>query len=118
MSVIMGNKNIVVRSDIKQLSLRRNPTKLVFAALSKFVEVQLIKERGKKIHFSIMSCFEKVNIPLTRVARKHQMVNDRSILTTSQIEQVWKKDHEGLIPAPHIMPEFNFRAIIDLKSSV
>jgi hypothetical protein len=64
----MGNKDIVVRSNIKQLSLGKYPTKLVFATPSQSKGVQQIKERGKKIHLSIMSHSEKVNIPPLKVA--------------------------------------------------
>jgi hypothetical protein len=96
----MGNKDILVRFDIEQPSLVRNLAKLALTAPSEF-GVQQSKERGKEIHLQIMSHPDKVNIPLMRVAQKHQMVSHRGILITSQIEQVWKNYPEGLIPTPH-----------------
>jgi hypothetical protein len=71
----MKNKDIIAiaRSNIKQPSLERYPTKLVFATPSQSEGVYQIKERGKEIHHLIMSRSVKVNIPLMRVTRKHQM---------------------------------------------
>jgi hypothetical protein len=106
-SVVMGNKNIVVRSDIKQPSLGRYPIKFVFTTLSQFDGIQQIKERGKEIHLPIMSHFEKINIPLIRVTQKHQIVCHGGILISSQTKQVRKSCLEDLIPK-HIMSKPNF----------
>jgi hypothetical protein len=46
------------------------------------------------------------------------MVSYNGILATSQTEQVQKNCRKGLILTSHIMPKSNFRAIINLKSSV
>jgi hypothetical protein len=62
-SVIMGNKDIVVRSNIKQPSLGRYPIKFVFTTPSQSEGIQLIKVRGKKNHLPIISHSEKINIP-------------------------------------------------------
>lgn len=115
MSAIMGNKDIVVRFNIKLPSLERNITKFVFVTLSQSERVQQIGERDRAIHLSVVSRSEKANIPLMRFIRKLQMIYHKSILTTGQTE--WKIFLEGLIPT-HVMPESNSGAITDLKSSM
>jgi len=57
------NKDIVVRSNIKQPSLGRYPIKFVFTTPSQSEGIQLIKVRGKKNHLPIISHSEKINIP-------------------------------------------------------
>lgn len=96
MSAIIGNKDIVVRFNIKQSSLGRNRTKLVFITLSQSEGVQQIGERDRAIHLSVISRSGKANIPLMRFIRKLQMIYHKSILTTGQTE--WKNCLEGLVP--------------------
>jgi hypothetical protein len=63
-----------------------------------------------------MSCYDKVNIPLMRVTRKHQVICHGNILKMGSIGQVRKKYLEDLIPIPYAMPKYNFGAITYLKS--
>jgi hypothetical protein len=73
---IMGGKGIIKCLDIKQPSLGRGSTKLVFT-LSYSDGVQKIEElvnkstkKKKKIHLLVLHCYDKTNFPLIRVTSK------------------------------------------------
>jgi hypothetical protein len=53
-----------------------------------------------------------------RDTRNLQMIYHKSILTTGQTEQDKKIFLEGLIPTPHIILEYNYGAIFNLKPSM
>lgn len=89
-SIIMGNKNIVARSNIKQPSPRKTPTKTVFTTQSHSNGIQQSGEWGEYVHLPIVSHSEKINIPLMGGIRKLQMVFHCSILLNGNAKQVWK----------------------------
>jgi hypothetical protein len=99
-SIILGKKDIVVWFDVEQLSLGRNPTKLVFTTPSQYEGMQQIEKRGKEIHLPIVSRSWRVNIPLMKGTRKLQIVWHGSFLKMCNIEQVQKSylDSWGLDP--------------------
>jgi len=106
----MGNKDIVIWFDVEQPSLGMNPTKLFFIILSQSKGMQQIEEQDKVIHLPIVSCSQKVNIPLMKGTRKLQMVCNNSFLKTCNTKHVRKSYFKGSIPIPHVMPESNFGA--------
>jgi hypothetical protein len=65
----MGNKDIVERSNIKQPSLGRDPTKLVFTYPSQSKGIEKIEKQNKDIPLSIMCHSDKAYIPLMRATR-------------------------------------------------
>jgi hypothetical protein len=65
----MGNKDSVEKSNVKQPSLGRAPTKLVLTSPSQYKGVQQIENRSKDIHLRIMYRSDKAYIPLIRVTR-------------------------------------------------
>jgi hypothetical protein len=106
----MGNKNIIVRSHIKQPSPGRYTTKSVLHTPSHFNGIQQSVERSKEICLPIMSRSEEVNIQLMRGTTKIQRIYYRNFLKTDNAKQVQKISLESLMPTSNIMPESNFGA--------
>ena len=68
----MGNKNIIVRSNIKQPSPKRYPTEFVLRTQSYFNGIQQSVERGKEMDLPIMNHSVEDKIPLIGGTRKPQ----------------------------------------------